>query len=195
MFTSPSTTTATTGLTTTPAVKPDRPQARPLTGRKAASTPSIPEATTCKPLSESYEQTVSADNLSSQGTTEARSATTSMTEAGGRENLAAEAVAANVLSSVLGGAGNSLESPNDNETLSPLLEAEEKDLKERSSAAGNLNLKDNRNSSLDVVSLASTLASDLAHLVESMNLAERPGPPHPATNVNMNRNGRPITAR
>ena len=118
-----------------------------------------------------------------------------MTEAGGRENHAAEDVAANVLSSVLGGAGTSLESPNDNETLSPLLEAEEKDLKERSSVAGNLNLKDNRNSSLDVVSLASTLASDLAHLVESMNLAERPGPPHPATNVNMNRNGRPITAR
>ncbi len=27
---------------------------------------------------------------------------------------------------------------------------------------------------LDVVSLASTLASDLAHLVESMNLADRP---------------------
>ena len=197
VFTSPSTTcstSTTSSLSSTAAVKPDRPQARPLTGRKAASTPSIPEATTCKPLSESYEQTVSADNLSSQGTSEARSATTSMTEAGGRENLAAEAVAANVLSSVLG-AGTNLESPNDNETLSPLLEAEEKDLKERSSGAGNLNLKDNRNSSLDVVSLASTLASDLAHLVESMNLAERPSPPHTATNVNMNRNGRPITAR
>merc|ERR1719315_380310 len=61
VFTSPATSTA-----TTPAVKPDRPpQARPLTGRKAASTPSIPEATTGKPLVESFERTVSADNLSS----------------------------------------------------------------------------------------------------------------------------------
>ena len=77
------------------------------------------------------------------------------------------------------------------------LESEEKDIKERSSGAGNLNLKDNRNSGLDVVSLASTLASDLAHLVESMNLAERPSqvPPLTSTNVNINRNGRPITAR
>ena len=189
VFASPS-----TSVTTAGAVKPDRPQARPLTGRKAASTPSIPEATTCKPLSESFEQTVSADNLSSQGASEARSAATSISEAGGRDNLAA-------LSSVLG--ANNLESPNDNETLSPLLEvvdnleSEDKDMKERSSGAGNLNLKDNRNSSLDVVSLASTLASDLAHLVESMNLAERPSqvPPHTATNVNINRNGRPITAR
>merc|ERR1719193_2183056 len=54
---------------------------------------------------------------------------------------------------------------------------------------------DNRTSGLDVVSLASTLASDLAHLVESMNLADRPLPSHPAGNANMARNGRPITAR
>merc|ERR1719495_3125823 len=50
-------------------------------------------------------------------------------------------------------------------------------------------------SGLDVVSLASTLASDLAHLVESMNLADRPLPSHPTGNANMARNGRPITAR
>ena len=56
---------------------------------------------------------------------------------------------------------------------------------------------DNRTTSgLDVVSLASTLASDLAHLVETMNLADRPmQPPAPAVNANMNKNGRPITAR
>merc|ERR1719402_718742 len=54
---------------------------------------------------------------------------------------------------------------------------------------------DNRTSGLDVVSLASTLASDLAHLVESMNLADRPLPSHPTGNANMARNGRPITAR
>ena len=45
-----------------------------------------------------------------------------MTEAGGRENLAAEAVAVSVLSSVLGAQAVNLESPNDNEALSPLLE-------------------------------------------------------------------------
>ena len=58
VFTSP---TATSTATTQAAcVKPDRPpqHARPLTGRKAASTPSIPEATTGKPLVESFEQTV-----------------------------------------------------------------------------------------------------------------------------------------
>ena len=212
VFTSPATSTA-----TTPAVKPDRPpQARPLTGRKAASTPSIPEATTCKPLMESFEQTVSADNLSSQSGAggQERSATASMTEAGGRENLAAEAVAASVLTSVLGGGqATSLESPNDNETLSPLLEVVdnlETEDKEMKVSAGNLNLKDNtmrsysnneakqfdnRAAGLDVVSLASTLASDLAHLVESMNLADRPMPPPASGNANMNRNGRPITAR
>merc|ERR1719219_1166445 len=48
---------------------------------------------------------------------------------------------------------------------------------------------DNRTSGLDVVSLASSLASDLAHLVESMNLADRPGQ---ASNANRNR---PLTAR
>ena len=75
-----------------------------------------------------------------------------MTEAGGRENLAAEAVAASVLSSVLGAQASSLESPNDNETLSPLLEVvdnlEEEEMKmkdtfarERNSA-GNLNLRE-----------------------------------------------------
>ena len=99
VFTSPSA----TGTATTSVVKADRPpQARPLTGRKAASTPSIPEATTYKPLTESFEQTVSADNLSSQASEagDPRQAAASMTEAGGRENLAAEAVAACVLSSV-----------------------------------------------------------------------------------------------
>ena len=203
----------------TPAVKPDRGgQARPLTGRKAASTPSIPEATTCKPLMESFEQTVSADNLSGQaGGGQARSATMSMAEAGGRDNLAAS-----VVSSVLGGQAAGLESPNDNEALSPLLEvvdnleAEEREMKEvareRGAGQDNLNLKessypavhpnseagrqfDNRTSGLDVVSLASTLASDLAHLVETMNLADRPLPPPATGNANMNRNGRPITAR
>ena len=75
-----------------------------------------------------------------------------MTKAGGRENLAAEAVAAFVLSSVLGAQASSLESPNDNETLSPLLEVvdnlEEEEMKmkdtfarERNSA-GNLNLRE-----------------------------------------------------
>merc|ERR1719319_1873155 len=39
-------------------------KARPLTGRKAASMPSLPEATQAKSLGESFEQTVSADNLS-----------------------------------------------------------------------------------------------------------------------------------
>ena len=38
-------------------------QFRPLTGRKAASIPSIPEATTGKPFMECFEQAVSADNL------------------------------------------------------------------------------------------------------------------------------------
>merc|ERR1711994_1170900 len=115
VFTSPMSNTA---VTSSGAVKPDRPQARPLTGRKAASTPSIPEATTCKPLMESFEQTVSADNLSGQaGGGQARSATMSMAEAGGRDNLAAS-----VVSSVLGGQAAGLESPNDNEALSPLLE-------------------------------------------------------------------------
>merc|ERR1719154_1037006 len=221
VFTSPSA----TGTATTSVVKPDRPpQARPLTGRKAASTPSIPEATTYKPLTESFERTVSADTLSSQASeaTDPRSATASMTEAGGRENLAAEAVAASVLSSVLG--AQSLESPNDNETLSPLLEVvdnleEDKEMKEtfarERNSAGNLNLReklscnsfsancnneakqfDNRASSgLDVVSLASTLASDLAHLVETMNLADRPQQPN-MTNANRSsRGGRPLAAR
>ena len=71
-----------------------------------------------------------------------------MTEAGGRENLAAEAVAACVLSSVLRAQAASLESPNDNATLSPLLEVVDnlekeemkiKDTRERN-RAGNLNL-------------------------------------------------------
>jgi len=223
VFTTPATSTATTA-----AVKPDRPpQARPLTGRKAASTPSIPEATTGKPLVESFEQTVSADNLSS-GAHPAGDGQVSagLTEGGGRENLAAEAVAASVLSSVLAPEGHlGLESPNDNETLSPLLEvvdnleAEDREMRDRDSMRertnmGNLNLReslglgrqavtannetknyDNRTSGLDVVSLASTLASDLAHLVESMNLADRPLPSHPSGNANMARNGRPITAR
>ena len=169
---------------------------------------------------ESFEQTVSADNLTSQGASEERSATAaSMTEAGGRENLAAEAeaVAVSVLSSVLGAQASTLESPNDNEThetLSPLLEVvdnleEDKEMKDsyrERNSAGNLNLKDslrsysnndNRASSLDVVSLASTLASDLAHLVETINLADRPAPGPAASggNANINRNGRPITAR
>merc|ERR1719180_277089 len=146
-----------------------------------------------------------------------------MTEAGGRENLAAEAVAASVLSSVLG--AQSLESPNDNETLSPLLEVvdnleEDKEMKEtfarERNSAGNLNLReklscnsfsansnneakqfDNRASSgLDVVSLASTLASDLAHLVETMNLADRPTNTSIQGNANKGgRGGRPLTAR
>ena len=73
-----------------------------------------------------------------------------MTKAGGRENLAAEAVAAFVLSSVLGAQAASLESPNDNETLSPLLEVvdnlerEEMKMKDtfarERNRAGNLNL-------------------------------------------------------
>merc|ERR1719209_2130019 len=214
VFTTPATSTATTA-----AVKPDRPpQARPLTGRKAASTPSIPEATTGKPLVESFERTVSADNLSS-GAHPAGDGQVSagLTDGGGRENLAAEAVAASVLSSVLAPEGHlGLESPNDNETLSPLLEgvdnleAEDREMRERDSMRdrtnmGNLNLReslglgrqavtannetknyDNRTSGLDVVSLASTLASDLAHW---------PLPSHPTGNANMARNGRPITAR
>ena len=50
-------------------------------------------------------------------------------------------------------------------------------------------------SGLDVVSLASTLASDLAHLVESMNLADRPVATN-QTNANKGgRGGRPLTAR
>ena len=151
VFTTPATSTATTA-----AVKPDRPpQARPLTGRKAASTPSIPEATTGKPLVESFEQTVSADNLSS-GTHPAGDSQVSagLTEGGGRENLAAEAVAASVLSSVLSPDGHlGLESPNDNETLSPLLEvvdnleAEDREMRDRDTMRertnmGNLNLRE-----------------------------------------------------
>ena len=127
-----------------------------------------------------------------------------------------------VVSSVVCGRAAGLESPNDNEALSPLLEvvhnleAEEREMKEvareRGAGQDNLNLKessypavhpnseagrqfDNRTSGLDVVSLASTLASDLAHLVETMNLADRPLPPPATGNANMNRNGRPITAR
>ena len=74
------------------------PQARPLTDRKAASTQIIREAT--KPLTESFEQTVLADNLFSQAP-EARyprSAIASMTEDGGRENLAEEEPQARPLS-------------------------------------------------------------------------------------------------
>ena len=79
------------------------------------------------------------------------------------------------------------------------LETEEREM--FGPAASNLNLRgetgqatvrnntDNRSSGLDVVSLASSLASDLAHLVESMNLADRPGQ---ASNANRNR---PLTAR
>ena len=123
-----------------------------------------------------------------------------MSEAGGQENLAAS-----VLSSVLG--AGQLESPNDNETLSPLLEVVDNLEEDREAAAPatNLNLKDavvvdnssdNRSAGLDVVSLASTLASDLAHLVESMNLADRASQASTAgANANMNRPGRPITSR
>ena len=51
-------------------------------------------------------------------------------------------------------------------------------------------------SGLDVVSLASTLASDLAHLVESMNLADRPTNTSSQGNANKGgRGGRPLTAR
>ena len=207
VFTSPPTTTATTASGTG---KPERPGARPLTGRKAASTPSIPDTvTTCKPLMESFEQTVSADNLSSGAGGGAGAG--QLTEGGREENLAAEAVAASVLSSVLTGETVSSlpgqpESPNDNDSvLSPLLEVVDNlETEEREMfgpAASNLNLRgetgqatarnntDNRSSGLDVVSLASSLASDLAHLVESMNLADRPGQ---ASNANRNR---PLTAR
>jgi len=255
MFTSPPTSTVTTptSRSTEPLLKPERPQARPLTGRKAASTPSIPEATTGKPLMESFEQTVSADNLSS-GAQDApdqpatggvgSGAAATLTEAGAaRENLststtshshqqqrdnnmAAETVAASVLSHVLsppsrdstGGRGG-MESPNDNETLPPLLEVVD-NLETSGNSIGsgkgsnnggggsdhrhhannpttNLNSAklgismpsekyDNKSAGLDVVSLASTLASDLAHLVESMNLADRP-------NSNANRNTNSMT--
>ena len=65
---------------------------------------------------ESFEQTVSADNLSASDSAGGGG----LSEGGpGRENLAAEAVAASVLSQVL---APSDESPNDNDTLSPLLE-------------------------------------------------------------------------
>ena len=74
---------------------------------------------------ESFDQTVLADNLSSETHPAGDSQVCAgLTEGGGRENLAAEAVAASVLSSVLSPDGHlGLESPNDNETLSPLLEA------------------------------------------------------------------------
>ena len=172
-------------------------RARPLTGRKAASTPSLPEATTgSKSLVESFEQTVSADNLSrrEEGGEERSAATTE----GGRENLAAEAVAVSMMQQVL---SPGVESPNDNETaLSPLLEVVD-NLDQEDKSGGNLNLRDSLSvgrtqpgnnstgdrsacSGLDVVSLASTLASDLAHLVESMNLADRPTGQSNQTNAN-----------
>ena len=84
---------------------------------------------------ESFEQTVSADNLSSGGGGSGGGGGpdggAALTESGGRENLsmgrAAESVAASVLSHVLPPPGGvdahlGLESPNDNDTLSPLLE-------------------------------------------------------------------------
>ena len=191
-----------------------QPKARPLTGRKAASTPSLPEATTgSKSLVESFEQTVSADNLSrrEEGGEEAR-ASIAVSE-GARENLAAEAVAVSMMQQVL---SPGLESPNDNEALSPLLEVVDNLEAEDRAGMGNLNLRESlglsRNttnneqktyqgdtgrtsSGLDVVSLASTLASDLAHLVESMNLADRPVATN-QTNANKGgRGGRPLTAR
>jgi len=195
VFTSPPTNTSVT-------------QARPLTGRKAASTPSIPEAagTGNKPLAESFEQTVSADNLSS-GTSGVMSPDVNLAD--GRENLAAEAIATSVLSRVL---SPGLDSPNDNDTLSPLLEVVD-NLESEAGSHVNLNFldtvsgvtannqtksMDNRSaglgSGLDMVSLASTLANDLAHLVESMNLADRPST---ATqqNSNLGKISRPITAR
>ena len=95
-----------------------------MTGRKADCTQSIPDATmtvgSSKSLGERSEQTVSAVNLSGGGSEPAVSA--AATDGGGRENLAAEAVAASVLSLVL---SPGLESPNDNEALSPLLEVED----------------------------------------------------------------------
>jgi len=193
-------------VTSPPISTTQRSQSRPLTGRKAASTPSIPEATgPGKPLVESFERTVSADNLSST------ESTGHLSEGTGRENLAAEAVAASVLSQVLSPKDRSFgaESPNDNETLSPLLEVvdnlemEGNNLNEvlssqspmshvlcpAVSTADRMNV-DNRTSAsgsgLDVVNLASTLASDLAHLVESMNLADK----HNPGNANLSSSGR-----
>merc|ERR1719220_3058586 len=194
-------------------------KARPLTGRKAASTPSLPEATTgSKSLVESFEQTVSADNLSRPEEGEEVRSSIAVSE-GARENLAAEAVAVSMMQQVL---SPGLESPNDNEALSPLLEVVDnlEQVEEKRDPGSNLNLRPERSSrgldtnnserglnndpqgrtttsGLDVVSLASTLASDLAHLVESMNLADRP------TNTNTSqgnankggRGGRPLTAR
>ena len=68
---------------------------------------------------ESFEQTASADDLSSGAHPGGDSQiSAALTEGGGRENLAAEAVAASVLSSVLAPDGHlGLESPNDNETI------------------------------------------------------------------------------
>merc|ERR1719234_1215278 len=199
-------------------------KARPLTGRKAASTPSLPEATTgSKSLVESFEQTVSADNLSrrEEGAEDQVRSSIAVSE-GARENLAAEAVAVSMMQQVL---SPGLDSPNDNEALSPLLEVvdnleqvhEEKrdqgsnlNLRpERSSRGGDTNNSEMRglmnndtqgrttSSGLDVVSLASTLASDLAHLVESMNLADRPtNTSNGQGNANKGgRGGRPLTAR
>jgi len=173
-------------------------------------------ASSSKSLAESFEQTVSADNLSSGGNESGVSA--AITEGGGRENLAAEAVAASVLSQVLSPGVErtfGFESPNDNEALSPLLEVvdnlEAEDHTRQTGGLGNLNLRESLglarqavtsdtkqydNRGLDVVSLASTLASDLAHLVESMNLADRPSSnTNQSNNANMSKNGRPITAR
>ena len=192
-------------------------KARPLTGRKAASTPSLPEATTgSKSLVESFEQTVSADNLSrrEEGAEQVRSSIA--VSEGARENLAAEAVAVSMMQQVL---SPGLESPNDNEALSPLLEVVDnlEQVEEKRDPGSNLNLRPERSSradtnnserglnndpqgrtssGLDVVSLASTLASDLAHLVESMNLADRPTNTTSQGNANKGgRGGRPLTAR
>ena len=136
--------------------KPDRPpQARPLTGWRAASTPSIPEATTGKSMDASFGPTVLADNLSSRAHPGGDSQVSdALTEGGGMENLAAESVAASVLSSVLAPDGHlGLESHNDNETLAPLLEvvdkieAEDREMREKDSMRestnmGNLNLRE-----------------------------------------------------
>merc|ERR1719180_656301 len=116
-----------------------------------------------------------------------------------------------------------LDSPNDNEALSPLLEVvdnlEQVHEDKRVDQGSNLYLRPERSSrdtnnsemrglmnndpqgrttssGLDVVSLASTLASDLAHLVESMNLADRPTNTSIQGNANKGgRGGRPLTAR
>merc|ERR1719234_1700791 len=196
-------------------------KARPLTGRKAASTPSLPEATTgSKSLVESFEQTVSADNLSrrEEGAEDQVRSSIAVSE-GARENLAAEAVAVSMMQQVL---SPGLDSPNDNEALSPLLEVVdnlEQVHEEKRDQGSNLNLRPERSSrdtnnsemrglmnndtqgrttssGLDVVSLASTLASDLAHLVESMNLADRPSNTSSQGNANKGgRGGRPLAAR